>query len=45
MASTGENLPTTAVDDSSVGTESWTNPTNAELEDGNVATAKISDAL
>lgn len=39
MASQGPNSPGTAVDDSSVGTLAWTNPTNAEVSDGIYATA------
>ena len=40
-STSGPNSPSSVGDDSSVGTEAWSNPTNAEAADGSFATAWV----
>jgi hypothetical protein len=42
MATSGPNFPSTVVDDATVGTLAWTNPANAEVDDGVFATRSLS---
>lgn len=37
MANTGDQSPSTVTDDSSVGTTTWSNPSNAVASDGSYA--------
>lgn len=45
MESSGPNYPSTAVDDSGVGTVSWSSPGNVVADDGSVASRSATGTL